>query len=135
MFGIHASHKCLGIYGMPLMAGKRCSFTNAFERFPALLGQILSTVAQQNVSGGRIAFGPRDRTLPHFQAFDYSAASRGFVQSSYVKGLNPVEFFAHGKYRLSRARTLKTNTFLTSYVCLHSGGWKRGHHRKCLFVN
>lgn len=69
-------------------------------------------------AGGRIAFGPRDRTLPHFQAFDYSAASRGFVKSSYVKGLNPVEFFAHGKYRLSRSCPHTQNKYVSNLVCL-----------------
>jgi DNA-directed RNA polymerase II subunit RPB1 len=61
------------------------------------LSQITSCLGQQNVSGGRIAFGPKDRTLPHFKAFDYSAASKGFVKSSYIKGLSPTEFFQHAQ--------------------------------------
>lgn len=50
---------------------------------------------QQNINGARIAFGPSKRTLPHFKAFDYGPASKGFVQSSYIKGLNPKEFWFH----------------------------------------
>ena len=35
------------------------------------------------------------RTLPHYQPFDYSLESRGFVYHSFIHGLNPCEFFFH----------------------------------------
>ncbi|KCV71205.1 hypothetical protein H696_02156 [Fonticula alba] len=59
------------------------------------ISQISACVGQQNVEGKRIPFGFRDRTLPHFTKDDFSADSRGFVESSYIEGLNPMEFFFH----------------------------------------
>ena len=57
--------------------------------------QITACVGQQNVEGKRIPFGFQNRTLPHFKPFDHSPAARGFVESSYRKGLGPAEFFCH----------------------------------------
>lgn len=59
------------------------------------IAQIVSCVGQQNVVGQRVRFGFQDRTLPHFQKSDQGAASRGFVENSYLKGLTPYEFFFH----------------------------------------
>jgi hypothetical protein len=52
-------------------------------------------VGQQNVEGKRIAFGFRDRSLPHYYKDDYGPDSRGFVTNSYLSGLTPQEFFFH----------------------------------------
>ncbi|KAF7312676.1 DNA-directed RNA polymerase subunit [Mycena indigotica] len=41
----------------------------------------------------RIPFGFKNRTLPHFSQDDFGPASRGFVESSYINGLKPHEFF------------------------------------------
>lgn len=57
------------------------------------LNQIMGTVGQQMVDGKRIAFGWNGRTLAHFTKWDNSLPSRGFVSSSYMKGLGPHEFF------------------------------------------
>ena len=59
------------------------------------IGQMISCLGQQNVEGKRIPYGFTDRTLPHFHKFDDGPSSRGFVESSFVKGLNPTEFFFH----------------------------------------
>lgn len=59
------------------------------------ISQIIACVGQQNVEGKRIAYGFRDRTLPHFTKFDLGPQSRGFVENSYLKGLTPTEFFMH----------------------------------------
>ena len=59
------------------------------------IAQIMACVGQQNVNGGRIGFGYTDRTLPHFQKFDNTPESRGFVKHSYMQGLTPSEFFFH----------------------------------------
>ncbi|MCD1294001.1 DNA-directed RNA polymerase subunit A' [Methanocella sp. CWC-04] len=68
-------------------SGARGSFLN--------LTQVAGSVGQQSVRGERIMRGYGDRTLPHFQAGDLGADARGFVESSYKKGLNPTEFFFH----------------------------------------
>lgn len=55
--------------------------------------QMASTVGQQQLSGRRIDFGYVDRTLSFFEKGDLSMESRGFVKSSFIKGLRPDEFF------------------------------------------
>jgi len=57
--------------------------------------QVVACVGQQNVEGKRIPFGFRNRTLPHFLQDDYGAESKGFVQNSYLRGLEPEELFFH----------------------------------------
>lgn len=52
-------------------------------------------LGQQKVQGKRIPYGYHQRTLPHFARADDSPEARGFVSSSYIKGLSPTEFFFH----------------------------------------
>ncbi|CAF0829448.1 unnamed protein product, partial [Didymodactylos carnosus] len=59
------------------------------------ISQVIACVGQQNVEGKRIPFYFKHRTLPHFIKDDYSPASRGFIANSYLKGLQPSEFFFH----------------------------------------
>ncbi len=59
------------------------------------IGQISACVGQQSVRGKRILRGYVDRALPHFEAGDQRPKARGFVYSSYQKGLDVTEFFFH----------------------------------------
>ncbi|UJG39857.1 MAG: DNA-directed RNA polymerase subunit A' [Candidatus Heimdallarchaeum aukensis] len=59
------------------------------------LGQMSACVGQQAVRGQRIVRGYRNRVLPFFKKDDLSAEAHGFVDSSFRKGLNPIEFFMH----------------------------------------
>jgi DNA-directed RNA polymerase beta' subunit len=59
------------------------------------LGNIASIVGQINMNNKRIAKKVNNRTLPHFPQNDDTPHARGFVTSSYVKGLQPPEFFFH----------------------------------------
>ena len=60
------------------------------------MGQMIACVGQQAVDGQRIPQEiSQDRTLPHFHKFDDGASARGFVESSFMKGLTPTEFFFH----------------------------------------
>ncbi len=59
------------------------------------IAQMIALLGQQSIEGRRIAYGFQDRTLPHFKRYDDGAESRGFIESSFVKGLNPAEFFFH----------------------------------------
>jgi hypothetical protein len=52
-------------------------------------------VGQQNVEGKRIAFGFRDRSLPHYYKDDYGPDSRGFVTNSLPVWPHAAEFFFH----------------------------------------
>jgi DNA-directed RNA polymerase subunit A' len=59
------------------------------------IGQMTAVVGQQSVRGKRIMRGYLGRALPHFQHEDPKPKARGFVYSSYRKGLDPIEFFFH----------------------------------------
>ncbi|MDH5531920.1 MAG: DNA-directed RNA polymerase subunit A' [Candidatus Bathyarchaeota archaeon] len=59
------------------------------------IGQMTACVGQQSVRGKRIIRGYVDRALPHFKLGDPSPKARGFVDSSYREGLDPIEFFFH----------------------------------------
>jgi DNA-directed RNA polymerase subunit A' len=59
------------------------------------IGQISACVGQQSVRGKRILRGYVGRALPHFMPGDATPKARGFVYSSYQKGLDVVEFFFH----------------------------------------
>ena len=57
--------------------------------------QMVACLGQQNIDGKRIPYGFVDRTLPHYTKYNDGAESRGFVESSFIKGLKPQEFFFH----------------------------------------
>jgi DNA-directed RNA polymerase II subunit RPB1 len=65
------------------------------------IAQITGLLGQQNLAGGRIqpTLNKGKRTLPyyHFKNLDIEKEyeSRGFVRNSFMKGLNPREFFLH----------------------------------------
>jgi len=59
------------------------------------IGQMTAVVGQQSVRGKRIMRGYLERALPHFKWGDPSSRARGFVDSSYRDGLDPMEFFFH----------------------------------------
>jgi len=59
------------------------------------VAQMLACLGQQNVDGKRIVYGFDSRTLPHYNKYDDGPEARGFVESSFVKGLTPQEFFFH----------------------------------------
>lgn len=55
--------------------------------------QMACSVGQQVLNGRRIDFGYTGRTLPFFEKGDLSPKSRGFIESSFMDGMNPVEMF------------------------------------------
>lgn len=59
------------------------------------LTQMAACLGQMTVRGKRLHRGYQERSLPHFKRGDRSAKARGFVSSSYRKGLSPTEFFFH----------------------------------------
>jgi DNA-directed RNA polymerase II subunit RPB1 len=68
-------------------AGSKGSDTN--------VSQMIAALGQQAIEGKRVPNGFQHRTLPHYKRFDDSAQARGFIKSSFIKGLNPDEFFFH----------------------------------------
>ena len=59
------------------------------------IAQMIACLGQQNVDGKRIPSSYNDRTLPNFPKYDISPESKGFVESSFIQGLKPHEFFFH----------------------------------------
>lgn len=59
------------------------------------VSQMIGCLGQQNVDGKRIPYGFDYRTLPHYTKYDDGPESRGFVESSFIRGLTPQEFFFH----------------------------------------
>jgi DNA-directed RNA polymerase subunit A' len=59
------------------------------------LTQMAGAVGQQSVRGERLMRGYYNRTLPHFERGDLGSGARGFVSSSYKRGLSPTEYFFH----------------------------------------
>ena len=57
--------------------------------------QMVACLGQQMIDGKRIPYGLDQRTLPHFYKYDDTPAARGFVENSFVHGLNPAEMFFH----------------------------------------
>lgn len=59
------------------------------------ISQMVALLGQQMVAGKRVQYTLQDRTLPHFAKYDHGIESRGFVESSFIQGLKPAEFFFH----------------------------------------
>ncbi len=57
--------------------------------------QMGAGIGQTSLRGKRILRGYRRKALPYFKEGDISAPARGFVKSSFKKGLTPIEFFFH----------------------------------------
>ena len=62
---------------------------------PINMGQQRGSVGQQSIIGKRPEKKVNGRTMPYFYQNDDSALARGFVESSYLKGLTPTEFIFH----------------------------------------
>lgn len=60
---------------------------------PENIQQIMCALGQQSLNGGRIPENYRDRCLPHFQKYDLSPASHGFIVNNFINGMEPTEFF------------------------------------------
>jgi len=60
---------------------------------PNQIAQMASSVGQQAFKGGRVNIGYNDRTLSFYKRGDLSPRARGFIKSSFIRGLRPDEFF------------------------------------------
>ena len=80
------------------------------------ISQMISCLGQQNVDGKRIPYGFTNRTLPHFTKFDDSPAARGFVENSFIKGLEPTELFFHAQGGREGLIDTAVKTSTTGYI-------------------
>jgi DNA-directed RNA polymerase beta' subunit len=70
---------------MMAVSGARGSMDN--------LSMMAGSIGQTRVRGQRLERGYKDRVLSHFKRNAKGAQEKGFVQSSFKKGLEPTEFF------------------------------------------
>ena len=80
------------------------------------LAQIMFLVGNQNVDGKRCPLGFAKRALPHFLKDDNSPEPRGFVFSSFYKGLKPHEFFFHSMGGREGLSDTAVKTSRTGYI-------------------
>ena len=73
-------------------------------------------LGNQNVDGRRCPLGFSRRALPHFNKDDNSPESRGFVFSSFYKGLKPHEFFFHSMGGREGLSDTAVKTSRTGYI-------------------
>jgi DNA-directed RNA polymerase beta' subunit len=59
------------------------------------LAQMVGCLGQQDYHGGRMLKNYNDRSLPYFFKNDDRAESRGFVERSFMRGLNLTDFIFH----------------------------------------
>ena len=57
--------------------------------------QMMGALGQQEIGDCRVPLSFEGRVLPHFARYDDGCEARGMVESSFVKGLTPAEFFMH----------------------------------------
>jgi DNA-directed RNA polymerase subunit A' len=57
------------------------------------LNMMAGSIGQAKVRGKRLERGYNERVLPHFRRGGREAADRGFISSSFKRGLEPTEFF------------------------------------------
>ena len=80
------------------------------------IAQMMACVGQQAPEGKRIPYGFTDRTLPHYKKYDDGAEARGFVESSFIRGLTPQEFFFHAMSGREGLIDTAVKTATTGYI-------------------
>jgi len=86
------------------------------------IAQITGLLGQQNLMGKRIAPSLNDnsRTLPHYPfgqlTMEEDYESKGFISSSFIKGLNPREFFFHAASARENCADTALNTANSGYL-------------------
>jgi len=80
------------------------------------LAQMTACLGQQIIEGRRVPYGFNHRCLPHYTKFDDSSEARGFVHSSFQKGMNPLEFFFHAMAGREGIIDTAVKTSSTGYI-------------------
>ena len=80
------------------------------------VSQMTSCLGQIIVDGKRIVNGFADRTLPHYNRYDDSPEARGFVDNSFMDGLNAQEFYFHAMSGREGLIDTAVKTAQTGYI-------------------
>lgn len=86
------------------------------------LSQIMGLLGQQNLKGRRVEYQLNNgkRSLPHYPfeglTLEQEYESKGFVASSFIKGLNPREFYFHAMSGREGVCDTAMNTAKSGYI-------------------
>jgi DNA-directed RNA polymerase II subunit RPB1 len=78
--------------------------------------QIISELGQQKLDNKRMPDNYLRRPFPHFVKDDLSQGSRGLVESSYIEGLNPIEYIFHASEGRIGLISTTIKTASTGYI-------------------
>jgi DNA-directed RNA polymerase II subunit RPB1 len=77
---------------------------------------MMGLLGQQYVDAKRITNNLTDRTLPHFDRYDQGLRARGFVEHSFIDGLDPCEFYYHAMCGREGLIDTAVKTARTGYI-------------------
>ena len=80
------------------------------------LVQIMGIVGQQELDGTWVGNQFNRRILPHFHKDDIRPDAHGFIESSFMTGLNPVEYWVHAQEGRIGIITKAIKTAETGYI-------------------
>lgn len=80
------------------------------------LSQIVGMIGQQEIDGDWIENQLYRRTLPHFYRDDLRPEAHGFVENSFMSGLNPAEYWFHAQEGRVGIITKAIKTAETGYI-------------------
>ena len=86
------------------------------------IAQITGLLGQQNVSGKRVQYTLNNggRSLPHYPVgkleIDKEYESHGFIDSSFIKGLNPKQYYFHSMSGRESTCDTAMNTATSGYI-------------------
>ena len=86
------------------------------------IAQITGLLGQQNVSGKRVCYTLNNgrRSLPHYPleglSMDKEYESHGFIDSSFIKGLNPKQYYFHSMSGRESTCDTSMNTSTSGYI-------------------
>lgn len=86
------------------------------------IAQITGLLGQQNVTGKRVAYtlNNSSRSLPHYPFsgldIDKEYESHGFIDSSFIKGLNPKQYYFHSMSGRESVCDTSMNTSTSGYI-------------------
>lgn len=93
-----------------------CMVNAASKGNPVNICQIVACVAQQSIGGRRIHVQEGSRTLPSRPRKDFSPIGHGFVENSYINGLEPEECFYHAMGGREGLVDTAVKTATTGYI-------------------
>lgn len=125
----------------------KCMINSGSKGKPVNVCQIAAILGVQTIDGARLQCerNSRSRITPHFTKEDRCPCKRGFIPTSFVDGLNPLEFFLSAKSARDSVSKVAGETPATGYaqrklmntlinLLVHYDGTVRYNNRVVQFV-